>query len=86
MARTDYEKMSEQVQKRINEEPGIADPSRISVRTEKAGGLLNRRRVIILEGSISNEAEGERAAEVAQAVLGGSDAVEIENRLVVPLI
>lgn len=86
MARTDYDKLSEQVQKRINEEPGIADPSRISVRTEKAGGLLNRRRVIILEGSISNETEGERAAEVAQAVLGGSDAVEIENRLVVPLI
>ncbi len=86
MARTDYEKMSEQVQKRINEEPGIADPSRISVRTEKAGGLLNRRRVIILEGSISHETEGERAAEVAHAVLGDSDAVEIENRLVVPLI
>ena len=86
MAHTDYKKMSEQVQKRINEEPGIADPSRISVRTEKAGGLFNRHPVVVLEGSISNETEGERAAEVARAVLGDSDAVEIENRLVVPLI
>ncbi len=86
MAHTDYDRMRDQVQKRINQEPAIADPSRISVRAEKVGGLFKRHPVVILEGTISNESEGSRAAEVARAVLGDSDAVEIENRLVVPLI
>ncbi len=86
MAPKNYEQLSEQVQKRINQEPAISDPSRISVRAEKTGGLLNRHPVVILEGTINNETEGERAAEVARAVLGNSDAVEIENRLVVPLV
>ena len=86
MAHRDYDQMREQVEKRINQEPSIGDPTRISVRAEKVGGLFNRHPVVILEGTINNETEGERAAEVARAVLGNSDAVEIENRLVVPLV
>lgn len=86
MAHADYDQMKEQVEKRINQEPSIADPTRISVRVEKVRGLFKKHPAVILEGTISNESEGERAYEVARAVLGNSDAVEIDNRLVVPLI
>ncbi|MFN2312163.1 MAG: hypothetical protein ABR590_08930 [Spirochaetia bacterium] len=86
MAHTNYEQLRNKVEKRINQEPAIADPSRISVRAEKVGWFFNRHPVVILEGKISSESEGALAAEVARAVLGNSNAVEIENRLVVPLI
>jgi hypothetical protein len=86
MAEHTNDEMVAQIQRRINQEPSISDPSRISVRSEKVGGIFRKRRIIILEGSINSENEGDRAEEVTRAILGNSEAVEVENRLVVPLI
>jgi hypothetical protein len=76
----------ERVRKRLNQEPTIADPSKISVNIEQRGSIFNRKSVLLLEGTIQSKEEGQKAQEVTDAVLGGGDAIVIENHLVVPLV
>ncbi len=74
------------VRKRLDQEPTIADSTKISVNVEKRGSIFNRKSVLLLEGTIQSKEEGQKAQEVTDAVLGGGDAIDIENHLVVPLV
>ncbi|MDA3951416.1 MAG: hypothetical protein PF508_19570 [Spirochaeta sp.] len=86
MNKAQQEELAGRIRKRLDQEPTIADPSKISLRVEQRGLPLKRKTYVVLEGAIGNAEEGGKAETVTNAVIGGNDGVELENHLVVPLI
>ena len=86
MARMDRQAVSTQIRKRLEQEPAVADPTKITVDIEKKGTFLNRKYVVVLSGPVGSEAEGRRITKTVQDSFGERGEVEVENNLVVPLV
>lgn len=85
MAKVEEEAILDNVHRQLQQEPALSDPTKISVELEKRGSILNRRRVLNVQGKISTEAERKRVVEAVEKGLGTVD-VEIEDHLVIPYI
>ncbi len=86
MAKMDTEAVLTQTRKRLEQEPAVADPTRITVDIEKRGSLFNRRYAIVLSGAVGSEAEGRRIAEGVKDSVANYGQIDVENHLVVPLV
>ncbi len=86
MAKTNKEEVVTQVRKRLEQEPAVADPTKINVDLDKRGSLFNRRYAVILSGRVGSEAEGRRIASAVEESVGQYGDIEVENHLVVPLV
>ncbi|MFP4374207.1 MAG: hypothetical protein ACLFPO_07740 [Spirochaetaceae bacterium] len=79
MAKQKPQEIINEVQRYVNQDPTISDPSKISVTAYKRGGLLNKRTVLALEGKAQNELEIKAIGDMVAAKVG--DEVDVENRL-----
>ncbi len=86
MAKIDEQSVMTDVRKRLDQEPAVADPSKITVDLEKRGSIFNRRYAVIVSGRVASEAEGNRIASAVQEAVGRHGSLDVENRLVVPLV
>lgn len=86
MARKQDEELVARVQQRLEQDHVVADPSKISVKAERRGSLLNRETVVAVYGTISSEPEGTRIMNSVDQAINGTQKVSAENHLVVPLV
>ncbi|MFO7780852.1 MAG: hypothetical protein R6W94_04435 [Spirochaetia bacterium] len=79
MAKQKPQEVIDQVLRYVSQDPTISDPSKISVRADKRGGMFNKRTVVVLEGKAQNELEIKAIGDMVAAKVG--DEVDVENRL-----
>ncbi|MFW5695061.1 MAG: hypothetical protein ACOCYB_07825 [Alkalispirochaeta sp.] len=86
MGRKQDEELVARVQQRLEQDHVVPDPSKISVKVERRGSLLNRETVVAVYGTIGSEPEGTRIMNSVNEAIKGDEKVEVENHLVVPLV
>ncbi len=86
MAKPDKQAIVTQIRKRLEQEPAVADPSKINVDLDKRGSIFNRRYAVVLSGRVGSEAEGRRITGAVEESVGRYEDIEVENHLVVPLV